>query len=211
MSYRREIRDDARRPVGWTQHEGLGAAAAANEAGISAYGQGTARQGDVYGMLSDRAQGRGGPSMAQMQLAQGSQQNVVNQMGMAAQGRGGGLAAQARQVQGMGAAAQMGLNQQTSQLQLAEQQQAEAMMAQQANTMAGQDLTQMLAAQQGLQSVYGQQYGGNLQTNLANQQNRMQMYQMDLERRKNNRAFATGLIDSGAGMVEAAGSVMPLL
>jgi hypothetical protein len=195
-----DTRRAANTPVAAPQHQGLGAAQQAVGMGQRNYGLGRAAQNDAMGMLTANAAGQG-PSVAQQQLAAGSQQNLVNQMGMAAQQRGGSLAAQSRQVQGMGSAAAMGLNQQAGQLRAQEMMAAQAAQAQQANTMAGMGLQEQLAAQQGLQGVTGQMYGTEAEIAMANRQAAM-------EQQQRNRTFGMQGLQMGLGAVAGLGGTM---
>jgi hypothetical protein len=165
-----DIRRRAQAPVTPPQHGGIPGAERALGLGQAAYSQGMGAQTDVYRQLQDQAAGRGGPSQAQLLAQQQGQQGVVNQLSLTSQGRGGSLAAQQRQAQGIGAAAQMNTAQQVAQLRQQEQAQALQMIQGQANTMGGQGLQQLMGAQQGLQGIYGQQYAGQLQADMANQQ-----------------------------------------
>lgn len=197
-----DTRRAANTPVNAPQHQGLAPAQQALGAGQRAYGMGRAAQNDALGMLSRSAAGQG-PSVAQQQMTAGSQQNLVNQMGMAAQQRGGTMAGQARQVQGMGAAAAMGLQQQAAQLRAQEMQAAQQAQAQQANTMAGMDLQQLLAAQQQVQGVTGQMYGTEAEIALANRQAAMQQQAA-------NRAFGMQGLQMGLGAIAGLGGTMML-
>jgi hypothetical protein len=195
-----DTRRAANTPVSAPQHQGLGAAQQALGAGQRNYGLGRAAQNDAMGMLTRSAAGQG-PSVAQQQLGAGNQQNLVNQIGMAAQQRGGTMASQARQVQGMGSAAAMGLSQQAAQLRAQEMMAAQQAQAAQANTMAGMDLQQLLAAQQGFQGVTGQMYGTEAEIALANRQAAM-------EQQQRNRAFGMQGLQMGLGAVAGLGGTM---
>lgn len=195
-----DTRRAANTPVVAPQHQGLGAAQQALGAGQRNYGLGRAAQNDAMGMLTRNAAGQG-PSVAQQQMAAGSQQNLVNQIGMAAQQRGGTLASQARQVQGMGSAAAMGLNQQAGQLRAQEMMAAQQAQAAQANTMAGMDLQQLLAAQQGLQSITGQMYGTEAEIAMANRQAAM-------NQQAGNRAFGMQLGEMGLNGIFGLGKTL---
>lgn len=200
MASWQEIRNQAQTPVQPRANMGMGQAQTQVGLGNAAYQQGMGAQRDVYGQLQDQAAGRGGPSQAQLLAQRQGQQTVVDQLGMTAQGRGGSLAAQQRQAQGLGAAAQMGTAQNVAQLQ--QQEQAQAMMAlqSQANTMGGQGLQQMMGANAAMQGIYGQQYAGNLQADLANQQAAAE----ELERR---RQLAMTGINMGLGAVSNLGGL----
>ncbi len=161
--------------------------------GASALNAGQQAQQQSLDAFNAMAAGQG-PSLAQQQLAAGTQQNISDQMGLAAMGRGGNLSGQAQQAAAAGAAGQVGLQQQMGQLRAQEQMQAMQQSAAMANQMAGQGLQQQLAGAgmsldaQGMANQYGLGQRGLDQGQLALLQQQQQA----------NRGFGMGILQMGA-------------
>lgn len=202
-----DIRRRAQAPVTPPQNAGLPQAQSQVGLGQAAYREGMGAQRDVYRQLQDQAAGRGGASQAQLMAGQMGQQNLVNQVGMAAQARGGSLASQQRQVAGLGAASQMGMAQQAAQIRQAEQAQAMQALQAQANTMGGQGLQQMMGSNAALQGIYGQQYAGELQTALANQQAAAAQLEANRKLLMQGLSMGAGAIQNFAGGQAARGMI----
>src|SRR5688572_4655083 len=161
---------------------GSGGAALANARGA---------QGQALGMYQDMAAGNG-PSVAQLQMQQGQDQAIANQMAMQAQGRGGNLGANMRAASQAGVGMQMQGNQQAAQLRAQEQQAAMAGAAGLSTEMAGQGLQQQLGAQGMLGDAYGQQLAAQTQWGLGQRE-------LDLKQRQGNRQFG---MDLGFGITD---------
>lgn len=157
--------------------------------GLQQRGMGAAY--DSLGMARQQAMGQG-PSLAQAQLGQAQQANLVSQMGMAAQARGTGLASQQRQVGAMGAATGMATARDAAQLRMQEMQQARDAYAQQAQGLAGMGLSANQAAQAQLQNAYGTVYGGQMDWAL-------QQRAMDMQALQNRRQFGMQIASGIAG------------
>ncbi len=181
---------------------------AVTQAGI---GQGLQSRGfgaayDSLGMARDAAMGMGGPSLAQQQLAAGSQANVVNQMGLAAQAQGGSLASQQRSIAGMGAASGMALNRDAGMMRMQEQQAAQAAYAQQAQGLAGMGMQANQFAQGQFQGAAGQVYQGQMDWQL--QQRALDQQALE-NRRRFGQQVAAGVFEAGKGVVGMAGGMPP--
>lgn len=103
--------------------------------------QGRDIQMDLIQKLQAQARGEG-PSIAQAQLQQATDQNVANTMALAASGRGAGAGGVAYNAQNQGAAARQKMAGDSGMLRLQEQMQAQNMLADVSGQMRGQDLSQ---------------------------------------------------------------------
>lgn len=110
--------------------------------------------------LMEQSQGQG-PSLAQMQLQQGADQNIKNQAALIASQRGMNPAQAARAVAMQGAAQGQDLANKAAQLRLNEQLQKQQLLSQTLQGQRGQDIG-LLGAQTGLLSTTGQ-LGGSQQ------------------------------------------------
>ena len=149
------------------------------------YGDSRGQQQEAMGMYRDMAQGRG-PSMAQEQLKQQTQQNTAGQMSMAAQARGGNLAGQQQQAAGAGVGAQMGAQQQAGQIRAQEQMGAMGGLAGMAQQQAGQDNAREMQYNQMLAQAYNAQLGADTEWGLGQRG-------LDIEQQSENRGFGTRL------------------
>ena len=144
--------DPTQQPGGWSQ----GQMQRMMQQGQTDYRAGLANQQRSLDGFNAQAEGRGGPSLAENQLAASTQQNVADQQAMAAGQRGGNLSSQSRQGAAAGAAAQMAGQQQASQLRAQEQAQARQSAAALSSQMAGQGMQQQQGGMQGLLGAQGQ-------------------------------------------------------
>lgn len=171
-------------------------------------------------LLRDRAEGRGGPSLAEMQLQQATDRNARLAAGAIASQRGVAPGMAAR----LASRAQTDANQeavgQTAMLRAQEQQAAQAALMQQLAQQRGQDLQQQGAASQLFgtgSSAYLGQRGQDVQNSLGaqqinadvargNQQAAMSAYGMGQQQQQQDADRSermTGAIASGAGAVGA--------
>ncbi|HKY49853.1 MAG TPA: tail fiber domain-containing protein [Candidatus Limnocylindria bacterium] len=160
--------------------------ALANESRVPGLGA----QLGALGQYQAQAQGLGGPSLAEMQLRQQSDQQMGQALALASRGRGGNIAGNAQQAMAANAYTQQQTNADAAQLRAAEQAQAQAAAAQ----LGGQ------LYQQG----FGYDQLGNART-LGADSNALGWYSaergMDLERDAQNRQWTLGLVQAGAGAV----------
>jgi hypothetical protein len=128
------------------------------------------QQKDLTQALADRAAGRGGPSLAEMQMRRGLDTSIASQRAQAASARGLSPGMAQRLAANNIAQAQQATNADATMLRASEQQQAQGMLGNVLAGARGQDL-----------GVAGQQAGFQQQAGLANQQaelqNRAQMDQ----------------------------------
>lgn len=164
--------------------------------GMDARGQQQAAYDQYAGLASGQ-----GPSLAQAQLQQATDRGIAATQAAMAQGRGGNLAAMASQAVNAGAAQQMAANQQAAMLRAQEQQAALAGMAGLAGQMRSQDQSLGLAYEQGLQNALGQQYSGDMQYGLAQQQ-------MEMERRRQNKQLASDITGAALGAIGGAAGAL---
>lgn len=203
MASQSELRQRARSPVEAPSNTaGIAAARGAAALGGQRYGDSRGSLLGAVGTAQQAAMGQG-PSQARAMIGQAAQQGVVNQLGMAAQARGPTLAAQQRQAAGIGAAAQMGQQQQLANLAAQEQIAARGQYLQGAQGLAGMDLQSMLAANQLQQGALSQEQQLQLQAMLASRG-------MDIQQLQQGRQFGMGLagmIGNTAAQIGAGGAI----
>lgn len=128
-----------------------------------------AQQTQLASALAAQAEGRGVPSLAEMQMRQGQDQNLRNSMAMAASQRGSGAPGMAmRQAQEQQAITSQQTAANAGQLRAQEQMAAQQQLAALSGQVRGQDI-----------GLAGQQAGLNQQTALTNQQTMMQQQQQN--------------------------------
>lgn len=153
---------------------------------------GFAGQADVMDQYRRQSLGQGGPSMAEMQLRNASQRNMMESLALSARGRGGNIAGMGQQAMASNAYAGQQLGRDAAMLRAQEQQAAQAAYAGMANQLSGQGFN------------YSQL---NAQTGLGASQNALGWYSaergMDMQKQEADRAFALGLYDRGADLVKS--------
>jgi hypothetical protein len=134
-------------PAQISLNQQAGQTGAAAQAGATAYSAGPngAQQGQTRDMqmaliqqLQDQAAGRG-PSLAQMQLQQGTDRNMSQAMALGQSQRGAGAAGMAKGIQGQQAGIAQGMAGDAAMLRLQEQMSARGMLGQQLGGVRGQD------------------------------------------------------------------------
>lgn len=131
--------------------------------------QARAGQTDLVRTLAAQANGTGGPSVAENQLARGAETNMANALAMASSVRGGGGAGTLRQVADQRSQIGAQASADAATLRAGEQQQAQGMLASTLQGMRGQDV-ELATQQAGLtQQTDLANAGFRQQTGLANQ------------------------------------------
>lgn len=174
---------------------GLDPTAGANDfsnIGLANRNAGFGAQADVMAQYRRQAMGQGGPSMAQMQMRDQAQRNMMESLALSARSRGGNIAGMQNQAMASNAYAGQQLNRDAAMLAAQEQQAAQAAYAGMANQLAGQGL------------AYSQL---GAQTSLGASQNALGWYSadrgMDMQQQQSDRNFAMGLYDRGADLAKS--------
>jgi len=181
-------------------NKGIEEAQKATLANINAGAEAGAMQKSLAQQLMEQSQGQG-PSLAQMQLQQGADQNIKNQAALIASQRGMNPAQAARAVAMQGAAQGQNLANQAAQLRLNEQLQKQQLLSQTLQGQRGQDIG-LLGAQTGLLGTSGQLGGSQQQRELENYWN-AQKINADIasQNAKSSNALMGGLIGGAASIL----------
>ena len=169
----------------------IGGSAGLQEAAIG-------RQNQAGGYYQDLIEGRG-PSIAQAQLQQQSDQNIQAQMGMMAQGRGGNLAGMQQQAGAQGVAMDLATNQQMGTLRAQEHQAALQGYTGLQNQMAQQALQQRMGLEQLAQQRYGTDTGAAVQREGMALDYSLGSRGLDYEGQRTRHGIATDYINAALG------------
>jgi hypothetical protein len=181
-------------------NQSIDAAQKAAIAGLNVPTETGKMQTDLAQQLMAQSQGQG-PSLAQMQLQQASDQNLKNQAGLIASQRGMNPAQAARAVALQGASQGQNLANQSAQLRLNEQLQKQQLLQQALQGQRGLDINQ-LQANTGLLSTSGQLAGSQSQRDLENYWNAQKINAGIAEQNaKGASALGGGLLSAGASIL----------
>jgi len=147
-------------------NKGIEEAQKAALANLQAGSEAGGMQKSLAQQLMEQSQGQG-PSLAQMQLQQGADQNIKNQAALIASQRGMNPAQAARTVAMQGASQGQNLANQAAQLRLNEQLQKQQLLQQTLQGQRGQDIG-LLGAQTGVLSTTGQLGGSQQEREMQN-------------------------------------------